>query len=101
MNNGQSRKVVVFLRLTDKDLTDTVPTIGYQPTKFKYNSYDINLIESGGGERVRDLYKHYIAECYGFIYVVDSSNVKRIEECRNELHKFMENEKVSGKAVLM
>jgi ADP-ribosylation factor-like protein 2 len=78
-----------------------VPTIGFQPKKFTYGTYDVNLIESGGGERVRDLYKHYVAECFGFIFVVDSSNVKRIEECKKELHKFMENDKVSGKAMLM
>lgn len=55
----------------------------------------------GGGERLRDIWKHYLAESFGFIWVIDSSNITRIEECRNEFTKFIENEKVFGKPILM
>jgi GTPase SAR1 family protein len=55
----------------------------------------------GGGERLRDIWKHYLAESFGFIWVVDSSNRARIDECKNEFAKFIENDKVFGKPILM
>ena len=96
-------KIFIFILdfVSDKDLADVVPTVGFEPQKFNYRSYNLTINDLGGGERVRDLWKHYMAESYGFIYVLDSSNRKRIEETKKEFTKFLNNPKVSGKPVLL
>lgn len=82
-------------------MSDIAPTTGYEPHKLNYKSFNLTINDLGGGERVRDLWKHYMAESYGFIYALDSSNRKRIEESKKEFMNFINNPKVSGKPVLM
>ena len=89
----------------DKNLQDTAPTVGYEPFEFVYNvsgtDSNIKVYDLGGGSRVRDLWKHYLSESYGFVFVIDSSNRSRINECKTVFASFVENEKVSGKPILM
>jgi ADP-ribosylation factor-like protein 13B len=62
---------------------------------------DIKLYDLGGGSRVRDIWKHYLAESYAFIYVIDASNRQRVNECRDVFASFVGNEKVAGKPILI
>ena len=82
-------------------MADITPTLGFLPHEFVYGSNEIVINDLGGGERFRDLWKHYMAESYGFIFVVDSSDRNRINECKKEFSKFIENDKVSHKPILM
>ena len=77
------------------------PTVGYEPHDIKYESRGITLYDLGGGARVRDIWRHYVAESYGFVYVIDSSNRNRLNEARSTLTSFIENEKVHRKPILM
>lgn len=77
------------------------PTVGFEPHEFQYNGIDLVLNDLGGGARVRDLWKHYLAESYGFIFVIDSSNRSRVYETSKVFSNFVENEKVGNKPVLM
>ncbi len=61
----------------------------------------MTLYDLGGGHRVRDIWKHYLSESFGFIFVIDASNRNRITECRNVFASFVENDKVAGKPILM
>lgn len=88
-------------RIADKDIKDTTPTVGYEPHEFKYGSSNLRIYDLGGGSKIRDVWKHYLAESYGFIYVIDSSNRNRINECRSVFSSFVENEQVAGKPILM
>ena len=77
------------------------PTVGYEPYEFLYNARDLKVYDLGGGSRVRDIWKHYLGESFGFIYVIDASNRNRINECKTVFSTFLENEKVAGKPILM
>ncbi len=77
------------------------PTVGFKSFDFNYNSRDIALFDLGGSARVRDIWKHYLAESYGFIFVIDCSNRNRIFECSKVFASFVESEKVSAKPILM
>ena len=77
------------------------PTVGYEPYEFQYNGRDVKIYDLGGGSRVRDIWRHYLAESFGFVFVIDSSNRSRINECKTVFASFVENAKVSGKPVLM
>ena len=85
----------------EKNVNDVAPTVGYEPYEFRYNSHDIKLYDLGGGSRVRDIWKHYLAESYAFIYVIDASNRQRVNECRDVFASFVGNEKVAGKPILI
>ncbi len=85
----------------ESDFKDVSPTVGFEPHQIHYNSVDIVLNDLGGGARVRDIWKHYLAESYGFVFVLDASNRNRIYECSKVFSNFVENESVGGKPLLM
>lgn len=85
----------------DGDIKEMSPTVGFEPHEFQYNGIDLVLNDLGGGVRVRDLWKHYLAESYGFIFVIDSSNRSRVYETSKVFSNFVENEKVGNKPVLI
>lgn len=49
-------------------------------------SYLFSIIKVGGQEKIRRLWQHYYQNADGLIFVVDSSDLERIDEAREELH---------------
>ena len=43
----------------------------------------------GGQERIRPLWKHYFNGVHGIIFVIDSNDVERLEEAKDELNKLL------------
>ena len=84
------------------DTLDSVaPTIGCSPEDFTFNGHHITLFDLGGGKKIRDIWKNYLAEVYGVIFVVDSSEPDRLDECQTCLTNLLGHDKVSGKPILM
>ena len=81
---------------------DTVaPTVGFESADFKFLQYHITMFDIGGGKRIRDIWKDYLAEVYGLIFVVDASAVERMLECRDILASLLEDAHVAGKPILL
>ena len=59
------------------------------------------MFDLGGGARIRDIWSKYYDEAHGFIFVVDSSNESRMDECQTVLRNFLSNKHVQGKPVLV
>ena len=55
----------------------------------------------GGGKKIRDIWKNYLSEVYGVIYVVDSSNRERISEVKENLRSLLEHKQVQEKPLLV
>ena len=89
--------IIVFA----ESLDSVAPTIGFTSVDFVFDKHDINMIDLGGGKKIRDIWKNYFSEIYGLVYVIDSSEPSRMEECRSVLEKLLQDDKISGKPVLM
>ncbi|KAJ8359440.1 hypothetical protein SKAU_G00159650 [Synaphobranchus kaupii] len=59
-----------LLRLQNPE--DVSPTVGFSAVRLKQGRYDVSIFDLGGGERIRDIWKHYFSESHGVIFVVDS-----------------------------
>ena len=55
----------------------------------------------GGTENFREAWRHYYDDAYAFIYVLDSSEEKRLGENGDVLKRLLQEEKVKGKPILM
>lgn len=55
----------------------------------------------GGSISFREAWRHYYADCYGFIYVIDCSTEDRFDENRQVFQRLLEEEKVHNKPILM
>ncbi|KAJ8364219.1 hypothetical protein SKAU_G00130500 [Synaphobranchus kaupii] len=80
---------------------DVSPTVGFSAVDLKKGCYDVSLFDLGGGERIRDIWKHYFAESHGVIFVVDSSDVQRMTETKDTLANVLKHPRITGKPVLL
>ena len=63
---------------------------------FKLNVWDI-----GGQREIRPYWKNYYDNTDGMVYVVDSADDMRLEECVNELNSLMAEEQLAKVPVLI
>ncbi|CAK8698656.1 unnamed protein product [Clavelina lepadiformis] len=65
----------------------TTPTVGFNFETVRYKNIDVNIWDTGGQDKIRDLWKHYYEEVDGVLYVVDSTDDQRIDEAKEALHR--------------
>ena len=58
---------------------------------FTFTVWDV-----GGQEKIRPLWRHYFQNTQGLIFVVDSSDLERIAEARQELFSVLESPEMEG-----
>ena len=61
----------------------------------------INLWDVGGQDKIRPVWKHYYPNTDGLIFCVDSNNIDRLEEARDELHKMLNENELCNACVLV
>jgi hypothetical protein len=75
--------------------------VGFEPHEFQYGGVQLVVNDLGGSARVRDIWRHYLAESFGFVFVIDASNRNRIYECSKAFSALLESDKVTSKPILM
>ena len=94
-------KVLFFYFTETLDGEIVAPTLGFSSVEFKLDKNEVTMFDLGGGKRIREVWKEYLPEIYGVIFVVDSSESHRMDESRVVLQSLLENSKVCGKPVLL
>ena len=92
---------ILLVSTFSESLDDVTSTIGFTVVEFPFEKANIKLFDLGGGKNFRDVWKSYFSEVYGVIYVIDSSNHDRLDECAQVLSGLIEHPKVSGKPILV
>ncbi|XP_066559966.1 ADP-ribosylation factor-like protein 13B [Amia ocellicauda] len=80
---------------------DVAPTVGFSKIYVKQGKSEVTIFDLGGGKRIRGIWKNYHAESHGVVYVVDSSDVERIQENKNTLAEVLRHPRIAGKPVLV
>lgn len=85
------------------DVSDAkiVPTIGQTVARIKANGCLLKLWDVGGQESLRQLWDAYYKEAHAVVFVVDSTDRARIEQCCDALEKIVTNDVLEGTPVLM
>ena len=55
-------------------------------------SFTLNLWDVGGQKSLRSYWRNYFECTDGLIWVVDSADKRRLEDCRAELHVLLQEE---------
>lgn len=77
------------------------PTVGQNVGRVKVNNVLLKLWDLGGQESLRTLWESYYDVAHAVVFVVDSTDSDRIEECRDALDSMITNDKIEGIPVLM
>ncbi|XP_026698091.1 ADP-ribosylation factor-like protein 13B isoform X2 [Athene cunicularia] len=80
---------------------DMAPTVGFSKVDLKQGRFEVTIFDLGGGKRIRNIWRNYYAESYGVIFVVDSSDIARMEETKQVMIEVLNSPKISGKPVLV
>ncbi|KAM4794690.1 ADP-ribosylation factor-like protein 13B [Rhinophrynus dorsalis] len=80
---------------------DVAPTVGFSKADLKQGRFDITMFDLGGGKRIRGIWKNYYAESYGVVFVIDSSDVDRMEETKETMTEVLRHPRISGKPLLV
>nr|CAD7459151.1 unnamed protein product [Timema tahoe] len=82
-------------------LDTVVPTVGFSSVKLSHRSYSVVIYDLGGGAQIRDIWHRYFVDVHGVIFVVDASDVSRLDEGRKVLETLLTHDKLAGKPVLL
>lgn len=87
-------KSTVLYRLKFDQYVNTVPTIGFncervRGTYGRSRGLTFLVWDVGGQEKVRPLWKPYTRATDAVVFVVDSTDIERLEEAKLELHRIM------------
>ncbi|XP_066571142.1 ADP-ribosylation factor-like protein 13A isoform X2 [Amia ocellicauda] len=77
------------------------PTVGCVRTELRVDSFQVTLLDVGGGADVRGAWRDHYGAAHGIIFVVDSSDTQRIRESRDLLMDLLKHSKVAGKPLLV
>ncbi len=99
-------KTSLLYRLKLKEFVETIPTKGFNTEKIKVpvgngRAITFQVWDVGGQEKLRPLWKSYTRRTDGLVFVVDSTEVERMEEAKVELHKITRTSENQGVPVLV
>uniref|UniRef100_M1BEC6 ADP-ribosylation factor n=2 Tax=Solanum tuberosum TaxID=4113 RepID=M1BEC6_SOLTU len=55
----------------------------------------------GGQKTIRSYWRNYFEQTDGLVWVVDSSDLRRLDDCRYELHNLLKEERLSRASLLI
>ncbi|KAG1368503.1 ADP-ribosylation factor [Cocos nucifera] len=96
-----SGKTTIVLKINGEDTSVISPTLGFNIKTIKYQKYSLNIWDVGGQKTIRSYWRNYFEQTDGLVWVVDSSDVRRLDDCRMELEKLLKEERLSGASLLV
>jgi small GTP-binding protein len=94
-------KTAVLYKLKLGEHVTTISTIGFNVETIEHKGFNLKVWDVGGEDRIRALWRHYFHNTRGLIFVVDSNDIGRVDEAREELHKLLEEEEELRAAILL
>ncbi|RNF04431.1 ADP-ribosylation factor [Trypanosoma conorhini] len=94
-------KTTCIKKFCGKDTSSISPTLGFQITAFSLHGCTLNIWDVGGQQSLRSYWRNYFESTDGLIWVVDSNDVARLEDCRTELHALLQEERLAGASLLV
>ncbi|NWU81402.1 ARL14 protein, partial [Onychorhynchus coronatus] len=95
-------KSTLLYKLRYKDVFLTVPTIGFNVDMIETGrGFTLTFWDVGGQEKMRQVWSNFLEGADGLLYVVDSSDKRRLEESRREFELTLKNESVRNMPVVV
>ncbi|KAA6381027.1 MAG: putative ARF/SAR protein [Streblomastix strix] len=94
-------KTTILNALTDMPINDISPTQGFNLKTVSHSKFQLNCWDLGGQRAIRPYWKNYFTQSDAIVFVVDSADTPRMEECGTELQQLLEEDKLSGLPLLV
>ena len=94
-------KTTVLKKLSEEDITNIMPTQGFNIKSVVQDGFKLNVWDIGGQQSIRPYWSNYFESSDALVYVVDSSDERRLEESSMELKNLIAEDKLSGIPLLV
>lgn len=96
---GKTR-ILECLRPFHKE-TSPIKTIGFDVENFIYKNINITILNIGGRDKIRPLWRHYYENTHGLIFVVDSFDQRKLIGAKDELWSLLCEVKLTNAPILI
>ena len=94
-------KTTILKKFNGEDITTISPTLGFNIKTLEYKGYKLNVWDVGGQQTIRSYWKNYFEATDGVVWVVDSADGVRLQDCKRELTALLQQEKLAGATLLV
>ncbi|XP_044465558.1 ADP-ribosylation factor-like [Mangifera indica] len=94
-------KTTILYKLKLGEIVTTIPTIGFNVETVEYKNIGFTVWDVGGQYKIRPLWRHYIQNTQGLIFVVDSDDRDRVAEAKDELDKMLSEDELKEAVLLV
>ncbi|TPP65758.1 ADP ribosylation factor 2 [Fasciola gigantica] len=94
-------KTTVVKKFKGEDINGISPTLGFSIQTLEHMGYKLNIWDVGGQRSLRSYWRNYFETTDALIWVVDSADRIRLEDCRDELAKLLQEERLAGATLLI
>ncbi|AMD22587.1 HHL183Cp [Eremothecium sinecaudum] len=89
-------------RLSSRPLEKIVPTVGQNVATIPVDKNTLlKFWDVGGQEALRAMWSEYYIHAHGIIFIIDSSDKYRLEECCDSLQKTITDDDIEGIPIIM
>ncbi|NHJ88076.1 MAG: GTP-binding protein [Asgard group archaeon] len=82
-------KTTMVNYLIHGEFQDTIPTSGLNREKISLPKLELDIFDLGGQQEFRPIWSNYNEQSDGLIFVVDSSDIERIDESKDVFHSII------------
>ncbi|XP_037764527.1 ADP-ribosylation factor-like protein 13A isoform X4 [Chelonia mydas] len=97
-NTGKTSLIMEIQRVLS---CEVLPTTKPNQTELRVDRFEVSLVDLSGGQRLRGIWRNHYGDTHGIIFVLDSSDVLRMEEARKTLGRVLAHPRISGKPLLL
>eukprot|EP00088_Acartia_fossae_P024656 TRINITY_DN25569_c0_g1_i4.p1 TRINITY_DN25569_c0_g1~~TRINITY_DN25569_c0_g1_i4.p1 ORF type:complete len:185 (-),score=25.99 TRINITY_DN25569_c0_g1_i4:257-811(-) len=94
-------KTTILKKFNGEDISEIAPTLGFNIKTLEHRGYQLNCWDVGGQKSLRSYWRNYFESTDGLIWVVDSADKRRLEDCKKELQALLLEERLLGATLLV
>lgn len=83
------------------EVVTTIPTIGFNVESVTYKNLNFNVWDLGGQTSIRPYWRCYYANTAAVIFVVDSTDIERLQTASEELAAMLNEDELKDAALLV
>ncbi|KAI0643628.1 ADP-ribosylation factor family-domain-containing protein [Trametes meyenii] len=94
-------KTTILKKLNGEDIMGISPTLGFNIKTFVHGKYTLNIWDVGGQRTLRPYWRNYFEQTDALVWVVDSGDRMRMQDCKDELHSLLLEDRLAGASLLI
>jgi len=94
-------KTTILKKLSEEDITHIMPTQGFNIKSLVHDGFKLNVWDIGGQKSIRPYWSNYFESTDALVFVIDSSDRRRLEESGAELGELLSEDKLGGIPLLV